>query len=107
MVSINVLMLLTAFCCIPTIQHIGPIQIYLDNSSKIPIIRNEEQDFTAAPHAYEIVWPKRPQKLPSLARVAVVFCAAILLMGFPDNDRHRELANMKSDTHTSIPPFGE
>ena len=40
-----------------------------------------------------------PQKLPSLCRVAVVFCAAILLMGLPDNNCHRELANMKGYSH--------
>ena len=31
--------------------------------------------------------------------MAVVFFAAVLLMGLPDNNSHRELANMKGDTH--------
>ena len=50
---------------------------------------------------------KGSQKLPSLARVAVVFFAAILLMGFLDDNGHRVLANMKGYAHRPSPPFGD
>ena len=65
----------------------------------------KSNDFAAAPQLYDFSQAiERPQKHPSLARVAVVFCAAVLLMGFPDHNGHRELANMEGDSHTSIPP---
>jgi len=39
--------------------------------------------------------------------VAAVFFAAILLMGFLDDNSHRVLANMEGDAHRPSPPFGD
>ena len=39
--------------------------------------------------------------------MAAVFFAAILLMGFLDDNSHRVLANMEGDAHRPSPPFGD
>ena len=68
----------------------------------------KSNDFAAAPQTkLNSFAVKGPQRLSSLARVAAVFYAAVLLFDFPDDNSHRVLSYMKGNTHTSIPPFGE
>ena len=59
----------------------------------------KSSDFAAAPHAkLKVLAIKESQKQLSLARVAVVFFAAILLVGFPDDDSHRVLPHKTMGT---------
>ena len=68
----------------------------------------KSNDFAAAPQfKLKHVAIERSQRQLSLGRVAAVFYAAILLVGFLDDNGHRVLTNVKGNTHTSIPPFGE
>jgi len=68
----------------------------------------KSNDFAAAPQSkLKQIAIKESQEQLSLARVAAVFYAAILLVGFLDDNGHRVLTNVKGNTHTSIPPFGE
>ena len=67
-----------------------------------------KRGLTAAPQNKNLIHAiKGSQKLPSLARVAVVFFGAILLVGFPDDDCHSVLPYVEGYTHTPSPPFGE
>ena len=76
---------------------------------KSNIIGNEEQRLCGCSSCIGyVVAITRSQKLPSLlAQVAVVFFAAILLMGFLDDYGHRVLANVEGDAHRPSPPFGD
>ena len=78
---------------------------HLDNFPKILIIENEEQRLCGCSSCIGyVVAITRSQKLPSLlAQVAVVFFAAILLMGFLDDDCHRVLPHMKGYAHRPSP----
>ena len=81
---------------------------HLDIRVKPSIIKDEERlnGCSSKKKIYLVI--KGSQKQPSLCRVAVVFFAVILSrMGFFDDNRHRELPYMKSDSYTPSPPFGE
>ena len=75
---------------------------FLDKTEKWRIIRSEERTAHVVARQAQIILAVSTARQPSLGRVAAVLFA----MRFTDDDGHRVLSDVKSNTHTHHPLSG-
>ena len=83
-------------------MYFGFETVLLDFFSKSGIINNEERTTHAVAPQLKLSDAVCTARQPSLARVAVVLFA----MRFLDDNCHRILSDVKSNSHCTSPPFG-